>query len=782
MAAPLTSKLTALRTALRGRLFLAGSLRLAAELAGFLVLQFCADRLLDLPLAVRRLVLVVALGLFVWRLALLVLRPMARRIGAMDMALAVERRHRSLDGALASMVEFERAAAVPADVSPELLEAWRRDVEARGAALDFSAVFDYRLLRRLALVSGGFAAVIGGFSIARGADARIFVARLLGADLDWPRRTHLSLDVVAGDAPHFRVERDGDGHATRVTIARGASLPVTVVARGAVPEEVLLVVRESGRTGKEEFRMAPKEGAAGEFLYRFRQVARAMELNAEGGDDPGSGSPLEIVVAPAPAVERLVATLTPPAYTRRAPSREERQEFAVPSGTKLDLDVKTVGDVSEGTLTLHNDPGTTRPLVQDAADPATWHASLVAGETGSFNLHLTAKNGFKNLQPLDYPLTVLADRKPTLDVARPAVSDLEVTPHGVVPFRLLVDDDYGVTKVTLTLVRSGEKDGRLAALLGPGSPKPDPLVPTGEPALLDSVLDLKDLKLPRTKKEGALPVEEALNESDSVNYVATALDNREDPPGTPAPNETTTLSRRIDVVSDGEKMRKIADRQLRVKQNVASAKKSQEERLAGLEAMLTGHGGDAIEARELTALEVEQGRVVGAARQIARDLADVSQEFVLNRLDGSPPAERVLAFLLARLQAVKLGPSFDFGPFADLAAANAKGEFGDLQQLGNLIAMLELGMQASEQHAQKALESLRGARVSGRVEDRLALLKQAGDSEREVVAAYVKLLERMEQWEDFQEILDLWRGLVRDQGEINKQSRGGGKPPDPPAK
>jgi hypothetical protein len=172
--------------------------------------------------------------------------------------------------------------------------------------------------------------------------------------------------------------------------------------------------------------------------------------------------------------------------------------------------------------------------------------------------------------------------------------------------------------------------------------------------------------------------------------------------------------------------------------------------------------------------------VVSGARQIARDLADVSQEFVLNRLDGSPPAERVLSFLLARLQEVKLGPSFDFTPFTDLAAANAKGEFGELQQLGNLIAMLDLGMQASELHAQKALESLRGARVSGRVEDRLALLKQAGEAEREVISDYVKLLERMEQWEDFQEILDLWRGLVRDQGEINQQSRGGaGKGAEP---
>jgi len=52
-----------------------------------------------------------------------------------------------------------------------------------------------------------------------------------------------------------------------------------------------------------------------------------------------------------------------------------------------------------------------------------------------------------------------------------------------------------------------------------------------------------------------------------------------------------------------------------------------------------------------------------------------------------------------------------------------------------------------------------------------------------VISDYVKLLERMEQWEDFQEILDLWRGLVRDQGEINQQSRGGaGKGAEPAVK
>src|SRR5262245_17806286 len=383
MAPLLSTRLEGLRAKMRARLFVAGALRLGAEAGAFLVLQFCADRMLDLPVAARRSVLLAAALLFAWRFIVLIGRPLGRRIVAMDMALAVERRHPELDGALASMVEFERATEFPADVSPSLLEQWRGEVEAKSVALDFSAIFDARLLKRLLLADLGLALVVGGFVATHAAEARIFLARLFGAEMDWPRRTHLLLDDVAGDSPHFRVERDGSGRATSVLIARGASLPVDVAARGTVPDEVLLVIRESGRDGKEEVRLSPKEGAAGEFVYRFKNVVRAMELNAEGGDDPGNGAPLLVRVAPAPAVEKLVATVTPPAYTRRSPTREERQEFAVPAGTRLDLDVRTLGDVTEGTLTMHSDPGTAKPLERDATDPTLWRASLVAEDTGT---------------------------------------------------------------------------------------------------------------------------------------------------------------------------------------------------------------------------------------------------------------------------------------------------------------------------------------------------------------------------------------------------------------
>src|SRR5262245_47513461 len=100
---PLTRRLESLRAGLRARWLSAGVLRLLAETAGFLVLQFCVDRLLDLPVEARRVVLIVVLALFAWRLFVLVLRPLRKRVETMDMALAVERKHKVLDGGLASL-------------------------------------------------------------------------------------------------------------------------------------------------------------------------------------------------------------------------------------------------------------------------------------------------------------------------------------------------------------------------------------------------------------------------------------------------------------------------------------------------------------------------------------------------------------------------------------------------------------------------------------------------------------------------------------------------------
>lgn len=769
--APLTRRLESLCTGLRARWLAAGTLRLAAELAAFLVVQFAVDRFLWLPVGARRFAGGVALLLFAWRFAVLLLQPSRKRFGPRDVALAVERRHPSLQGGLASMVEIEQRGGLPADSSPTLLAEWRATVAARAAALDFGLIFDARLLRRLAAFAGTAAIVITAFAAWRPLEARIFLARLAGADTPWPRRTRIELDVGAATASlHFRVERDDDGRARRVIVARGGSLPLVARVRGTVPDEVVLQVREAGRVGAEEVRMAPRDGTEDEFVHRFGNTVRPMELTAAGGDDPGQGEPLAVVVVAPPAVDRLVATVTPPAYTGRPPTREERQEFAVPGGTRIELEVTTSGEVVEAGLTLHSDPGTARPLVADPQTPGLWRGTVVAEDSGTINLHLTGRSGFKNLRPIDFPLTVLTDRKPSIEIGRPAVSDLEATARAAIPFQLLVDDDYGITRCELVLLRSDDPAESRVVLQGEGSPRPAALPAVGEPHVLDAVLDLRELQLPR----GGAPA--AIRDGDSLVYSVQVEDNHEDQDGAAAHGKTASPTRRIDVVADSEKLRKLADRQQRVKGAIAAARKGQEERRAGLQALLTAHSDGGIETRELTVLEVEQGRVASSVRQAVRDLCDVAGEFALNRLDPTPTAERAVQQLLALLAEAKSGPNFDFTPYVRWTVAHAAGEFGALQQLGALLAMVDLGLAASETHAVRALEQLRGARMSGGSEDRLGRLREAELAQQKVIETLTLLLQKMEEWEDFQEILDLWRGLVDDQADLNGRARTGAAP------
>ena len=763
----LIQRLRGLRTKLRSIYLVAGILRLAAEAMLYLALAFTLDRFLLLPSSVRLVLLVLAGGLLVLRVQRLIVYPLRRPIRIDDMALAVERNHPDLSGQLASAVEFvHRKDALPRDVSPELLERWLGEIEALGAKIPFEDIFQLRRVRQLAGIATALLLLVVGFAFLQPTQSRVFVQRLFGSEIEWPRRTHLSVSIPERSA-HYRVLEDENGHPARIQIAKGASLPVLVHAVGVIPDDVILDVRDTHRIGRaEEVRMLPREGQAGVFAYRFRNDLRDMTLKPSGGDDPGTTLEMKIEVSPPPAVERLVATVTPPAYTGLPSVREERQDFQVPIGTQLDLEIYTTVELEAGSLTFHGDPATAEPLQRHPENPTQFLFSFVVEESGSFNLHLTGAAGFKNLVALDYRITAVPDRKPTLEVARPRTSNREVTVRGLVPFQVFADDDYGVTEVALLVARFGEE-----------KPVPLPLYPADGVTLLPESgrlllrhrLDFLTFRLPH--EEGL----KSLEEGETVIYKIAALDNRQQPGGGADPNQTLTPTRRIELVSESEKMRKLADRQLRTKAAVRTLRKNQQDKLDELEAVLGSDEGDAgvvlADARDLSALEIDQDRITSRSGQITRDFTELVEEYLLNRLDPSLSAERALAFYLETLAAIDHGMRFEARDYQELLAAHREGKFGQLDFLGNLFDMLDLAMLASEEQAQKALEYLREARVTSDVSRRPVLLAGAAEQERLVLATYDRLLEKMEEWEDFQEILDLMRGLVSDQEDINRRYR-----------
>ena len=338
---------------------------------------------------------------------------------------------------------------------------------------------------------------------------------------------------------------------------------------GSVPSEVFLLIEQEGRFQRdEEVRMMPREGEKGVFTFRFRNVQRGMKIHPRGGDDPGTALTTEILVSAPPSVDRLIATMTPPRYTGLPTVREERQEFRVPTGTLVDLEIETSGAVTEGRVTQNNDPNTELVLQADPENPSTLLHSFVVEESGTFNLHLTAGNGFRNIVPLDYVITMIPDRRPTVEILQPGISDLEVTDRAVVPFRLLVSDDYGLTRVALRLGKFELEDAQEIDLEGPDGGALT--IAGGTKTPLQMPLDLLTFQM---LKDG---IPAAVSEGEKLAYQLVAQDNMEDADGNLTPNEYPTQLRFVDLISETAMSRKLADRQLRIKNSVSSLSSSQE--------------------------------------------------------------------------------------------------------------------------------------------------------------------------------------------------------------
>jgi hypothetical protein len=226
------------------------------------------------------------------------------------------------------------------------------------------------------------------------------------------------------------------------------------------------------------------------------------------------------------------------------------------------------------------------------------------------------------------------------------------------------------------------------------------------------------------------------------------------------------------VVSETEKLRLLTERQVRLKEDVKAVRALQEDKLAALKTLIeSGTGDDEISTPELVAVEVGQNQVTQRARRLSREFADIFEEYLFNRLDRSTPAERVLIQYLETRRAQRGEEGFQPSLFDGLLESYRRGDYGDLGVLAKLLAMIDLSFAASEKQSPQAYESLSAARVTARRSDRPDLIATAFKAQGQVVESLDHLLQKMDEWEDFQEILELMREVIDDQRGLNRRFR-----------
>lgn len=204
------------------------------------------------------------------------------------------------------------------------------------------------------------------------------------------------------------------------------------------------------------------------------QVRTGLSYKLTAGD--ASTPEYQLSVAAQPFVSKFEATYTYRPYRKVRPETVvfPNEEFHQPRlmahrGTRVALTIRANTPVKGGMLDIEQAGRRNQVLAQPAAnDPAALSFEFTLEKSGTFRVLFDAADGTRNIDRNPYPIDVLEDGPPYVEIVKPG-KDVEAPPNGTVLVDGLAIDDFGITELVL----------RLKALdgSGPRTLAPIPFVP-----------------------------------------------------------------------------------------------------------------------------------------------------------------------------------------------------------------------------------------------------------------------------------------------------------------
>jgi hypothetical protein len=745
----ITGLLRSQRHRIRQRLLWHGlGLLLAATLVG-LILYYLADRNLGLPVAVRLLVTafgLAALGYLAWRH---VVRPQRLDLGDPDVAVALEARFPDLREKLISAVQLGALARSDnlRNQSADMIAHVVREAAAQARAIPSERLLTWKHAGRVWLVAG-LASLGAGLGVLLRQDAAlVFLRRIFGADLAYPRLTTLHLELPPADQDYQITAAPGR---VTVTMSAGGDLPVLVRAEGVVPREVFLVIA-GGRGMPAQVATAARGG--GRFRHVFRRVGDGFSFAAKGGDDDRGDLVVTVVTVRPPRVGTIRAALTYPEYTGRPPSVQEGGSIEALEGTAVVLEVAPLGEVTAGRLQFQESGEslelTPRTVADDGGKRSVLGGAFNVRKSDRYQIDLASKEGLRSPQTATYPIIAVPDAPPGGQILTPQDDGLNaLLPEAILALRLIAKDDFAVAKVVAEIT-VGERDEPVRRELA---------VP---PARVQSVLGIL---LPL---RGLLGDEVAVKEGESITVVVRLLDNR-----APQAQETKLPGRTLHVVASNDLERRIAGHFRRVRTDVEKALELQRERRERLGGLLADRS--AVPAAEatatLTALQVAQGRLQSMAGRIHAELMRSFNLHLLNPLDQGAQLGGVIdAFARAHGNPDDARP-FVFEFYRTLAVQRDAGSVGSLGKfLDRILGMVTAADKVAEQLAPACVQQLASARSdAGELEQRLPNVRGLQD---QIVSELEGLLAKLDEWNEFQDVISTTRALRDNQRDVQMRTK-----------
>ncbi|MGE3172769.1 MAG: hypothetical protein AB7O97_09085 [Planctomycetota bacterium] len=717
---------------------------------------FALDHFLRLPAPIRVFHTLAAAALLFWTVRRWVVYPLRRAFAVTDVALVLERAYPDLHQRLVSSIELKQALASAesaADArardralrnqSAAMIEQLLQDTGRAVAKLPLERLFDSTRTQRLWAGATLLLTLLLGGAIASPETAGAFLLRHLGRDVPYPRATILLVELPPAGAELQRQDHPGR---VELVLPAGADLHVSVLATGVVPDEVFLDV--TGGSGQSRsVAAAPRPG--GRFRHVFRRVVSDFSFRARGGDDDRGDVLVTVRTIHPPLVTQIQAELQPPAYTRQPPSVQTGGAVEALLGTEVRLSVRATAGVSAAAL-VFLESGRRVPLqLQRAADDGA--AEALVGEfaidaSDRYQVELTGEGGLRNPNPGTYPISALQDYAPVGRWLQPDdESSTTLLPDAILCVRGEAHDDFGLRSGRLVVDAGQER-----------SVTRDLVPPAGDGAALAQ----------RTLFLELLPLAELLGDARTADGLALQVeftDNRE-----PDANVTELPRRQVQIVDAAQLAALIARHFRQLREEVEQALDLQNDRKARLLDLLAEPpaAGPAT-AQVLTAIEVGQGRIESAAQRVLRGTMRAFDTHLWNKLDPSPNAAAVVELYVewhrAHGEAVSYQPEF----YRELHRRRRESTIGAMEQsLDPILQMVVLADLLAHEQSPPLLRLLAQAQVAATAADRERLLRAAGELQDRIAATLQDLLGRLDEWNDYQDLVQGVRSLRETQRDV----------------
>jgi hypothetical protein len=487
LAPSLESLLESLRARIRRYIWTEGIACAAAWLGAAFWLSLAVDWFFEPPVPIRVLMLLAVLAALLWIVVKLIVRRASVPLTDGSMATVLERRFPRLGDSLLTAVTLGRRDPSREIFNPEMFEQTCGEAVQRSQDLQLAEVFDYRPMRRAILAASLLTASVLIFAIVTPKSFGTWACRTLGFSQSlWPRLCNLEIEGF----------RDGVRK-----VARGSDVEIVVRALPSgetfvVPREVEIRYREEGgargRAIMDRIGGTDSERSRSiEFSSVRRNVLSPIRFDVYGGD--ASLRNLRIEVVENPTIKTVLHCKYPDYLGRKDRVTDDPR---IPQGTRVTVRAtanKPLEKVQVDCVT--GDANAGRPVVlgaeQIAADRMHFDYAVTSlDKDTSLLFTLFDADGIKSREAIRVSLVAVPDQPPQIAAQLDGIGSA-VTKMAKIPVAGRATDDYGVAK--LWFEHGLELQEPAATLLGEAAAKPAD-APT-ERNLDGLELDLKDFGL-----------------------------------------------------------------------------------------------------------------------------------------------------------------------------------------------------------------------------------------------------------------------------------------------